>query len=135
LCFSKRARVPALALLAVFAIEVYVVSSAWVVTGGYGYGCRRLSDGATLFALGVGLAWARTEGARFERTWRRILAAFVTFCVVANVVTMELMRFRVIASSGAYARTAEYFLTEMHAPHWLARTFGVIGYPFVQPAG
>ena len=52
LLFSARARTTTLALLAVFALEVYVVSSAWVVTGGYGYGARRLSDGAPLMALG-----------------------------------------------------------------------------------
>ncbi|MDB4967436.1 MAG: hypothetical protein JWN44_3125 [Myxococcales bacterium] len=135
LAFWRRARVPALAMLAVFAIEVYVVSSAWVVTGGYGFGARRLSDGATLFALGVGLAWARAESALHARLWRRCVAGFVGFCVVLNVVAMELLRFRVIASSGAYARSAERFLTDMHAPKPLARLFGVIGYPFVQPVG
>jgi hypothetical protein len=134
LCFYRRARVPALAMLAIFAVEVYVVSSAWVVTGGYGYGARRLSDGAPLIALGVGLAWVAAESAR-RRWWRPALAWFVGFCVVANIVAMELLRFRVIASSGAYARSAERFLTDMHAPRPVARFFGAVGYPFVQPVG
>ena len=70
-----RARVT-LALLAVYVLEIYVVSSAWVVTGGYGYGARRLSDGAVLMALGLGLLWARAEarrrgrGGSWPRSWR-----------------------------------------------------------------
>ncbi len=131
LVLPGRARTTVLALLAVFALEVYVVSSAWVVTGGYGYGARRLSDGAPLFALGIGLLWARLE----SRTWpRRIVAAFVALCVLLNVATMELLRARKMPSSGAYARSAERFLADCGL-HTLGRVFGVIGYPFVQPAG
>ena len=137
LCFSGRARVTPWALVAVFALDVYVVSAAWVTTGGYGYGARRLSDGAPLFALGVGLLWARLEAARAD--WRRVgraaLAAFTALCVLVNVVTMELLRAKKIPSSGAYARSAERFLDDLGAPRPLARLFGVIGYPFVQPAG
>jgi hypothetical protein len=133
LFFCARARRVTLALVAVFALEVYVISSAWVVTGGYGYGARRLSDGATLMALGVGLLWARCEAAR--SAWpRRLVAAFVAFCVLLNVVTMELLRAKKIPSSGAYARSAERFLADLGMPH-LGRVFGIIGYPFVQPAG
>lgn len=132
LFYCRRARVTALAMLAVFALEVYVVSSAWVVTGGYGYGARRLSDGAVLFALGIGLLWAQVEASRWRR---RLLAGFAAFCVLLNVVTMELLRWRKIPSSGAYARSAERFLTDVGAPRPIARFFGVVGYPFVQPAG
>lgn len=137
LCFSGRARPTPWALLAVFALDVYVVSSAWVTTGGYGFGARRLSDGAPLFALGVGLGWARAEAARAD--WRRraraALAAFSVLCVLLNVVTMELLRAKKIPSSGAYARSAERFLDDLGAPRPLGRFFGAIGYPFVQPAG
>lgn len=133
LLFCARARRATLALLAVFALEVYVVSSAWVVTGGYGYGARRLSDGATLMALGLGLLWARSAAARSP--WpRRLVAAFVALCVLLNVTAMELLRAKRIPSSGAYARSAERFLADCHLPR-LGRVFGVIGYPFVQPAG
>lgn len=132
LAFSRRARVTTWALVAVFALEVYVVSSAWVVTGGYGYGARRLSDGAPLLALALGLLCVRVE----RITWaRRALAGFVALCIGMNVVTMELLRAKKIPSSGAYARSAERFLDDLHAPRPLARLFGVIGYPFVQPAG
>ena len=41
---------------------------------------------------------------------------------------------RRFASSGAYARSAERFLDDCGL-HRLGRLFGVIGYPFVQPAG
>jgi len=134
LCLGRRARVLKLALLAVFVLEIYVVSSAWVVTGGYGYGARRLSDGAVLFALGLGLLWVRAEAAR--SAWpRRLVAAFVALCVLLNVAAMELLRARKIASSGAYACSAERFLTEIGAPPWLGRFFARVGYPFVQPAG
>ena len=133
LFFCGRARTTTLALLAVFALEVYVVSSAWVVTGGYGYGARRLSDGATLMALCIGLLWARCDVARSP--WpRRLLAAFVALCVLLNVLAMELLRAKKIPSSGAYARSAERFVADCGLPA-LGRLFGVIGYPFVQPAG
>jgi hypothetical protein len=131
LFYAARARRLTLALVAVFALEVYVVSSAWLVTGGYGYGARRLSDGAVLMALGIGLLWARCE----RTIWaRRILAAFVALSIVLNVAAMELLRAKKIASSGAYARSAEKFLADCGLPR-LGRVFGVIGYPFVQPAG
>jgi hypothetical protein len=130
---DARARRLTLALAAVFALEIYVVSSAWVVTGGYGYGARRLSDGAVLFALGVGLLWARC--ARARSPWpRRLVAGFVALCIVLNVVTMELLRAKKIPSSGAYARSAERFLDDLGLAR-AGRLFGAIGYPFVQPAG
>ncbi|MCU1279857.1 MAG: hypothetical protein JWM53_3403, partial [bacterium] len=133
LCFSRGTRPLALALLAVFALEVYVVSSAWVVTGGYSYGARRLSDGAVLMALGIGLLWARCEAGRWR--WpRRLVAVFVALCVLLNVVAMELLRAKKIASSGAYARSAERFLADCGLPG-VGRLFGALGYPFVQPAG
>jgi hypothetical protein len=131
LFFCARARRLTLALAAVFALEVYVVSSAWVVTGGYGYGARRLSDGAVLMALGIGLLWVRCERA----TWaRRVVAGFVALCMVLNVAAMELLRGKKIASSGAYARSAERFLADCGLPS-VGRLFGAVGYPFVQPAG
>jgi len=131
LFFCGRARRVTLALVAVFALEVYVVSSAWVVTGGYSYGARRLSDGATLMALGLGLLWARVEGTAWAR---RAVAAFVALCVVLNVAAMELLRAKKIPSSGAYARSAERFLGDLGLVR-LGRFFGAVGYPFVQPAG
>ncbi|HEX9102670.1 MAG TPA: hypothetical protein VF997_10720 [Polyangia bacterium] len=133
LFFCGRARRVTLALLAVYALEVYVVASAWVITGGYGFGARRLSDGAVLMALGIGLLWARAETAR--AAWpRRLVAGFVALCVLMNVAAMELLRAKKIPSSGAYARSAERFLSDLGMPR-LGRVFGVIGYPFVQPAG
>ena len=56
-------------------------ASAWVVTGGYGYGARRLSDGAPLMALGVGASVgalrgrARAVAAPARRRVRRALRA------------------------------------------------------------
>jgi hypothetical protein len=153
LCFvatAPRARVLALGLLGVFALELYVVSSAWVLTGGYGFGARRLSDCAVLIALGVGLLWARvspsSEGSSEgpseagspsrARPWgRRLVAGFVVLCLGLNVWAMELMRAYRIASSGAYARSAQRFLEDVHAPRFVSRFFGAVGYPFVQPAG
>jgi hypothetical protein len=130
---AGRARRLTLALVAVFLLEIYVVSSAWVVTGGYGYGARRLSDGAPLMALGIGFLWARS--ARSPSPWpRRLVAAFVALCVILNVAAMELLRGKQIPSSGAYARSAERFLADCGMPR-LGRVFGAIGYPFVQPAG
>ena len=62
------------------------------------------------------------------------MAAFVALCVLLNVVAMELLRAKQIPSSGAYARSAERFLDDLGLPR-LGRVFGVVGYPFVQPAG
>jgi hypothetical protein len=133
---DRRVRVLAWALVAVFALEVYVVSSAWVVTGGYGYGARRLSDGAVLIGLGVACVWAwLSRDGRGARLGRRLLAGFSALCLLLNIGAMELLRARRIASSGAYARTAEHFLGEVGAPPSLARLFRVVGYPFVQPVG
>ena len=131
---GARARRLTLALVAVFPLEVYVVSSAWVVTGGYGYGARRLSDGAP----SAGARRRPSVGARAEARspWpRRLVAAFVAL-------TRRPQRGgdgaacarKKIASSGAYARSAERFLSDCGLPR-LGRLFGVIGYPFVQPAG
>jgi hypothetical protein len=130
----RRAPVLAGALLGVFALEIYLVSSAWVVTGGYGYGARRLSESAApMIALGVALLWAQLS----SRVWaRRLILAFAFLCVTLNLAAMELLRAHRIASSGAYARPAEYMLTEeLKAPRWLGRLFGTVGYPFVQPVG
>ena len=124
-----------LALFALFAVEVYVVSSAWVVTGGYGYGARRLSDCAVLIALGIGLLWAHFSEPVKQLAWRRLIVGFCALCIVLNVWAMELLRAHRIASSGAYARSARRFLEDAGAPTLLARFFGAVGYPFVQPAG
>jgi hypothetical protein len=128
----RRAPVIVLSLLGAFVVELYVVSSAWVLTGGYGYGARRLSDCAVLIALAVALLWTKLDGKRWPR---RILAGFGALCIALNVWAMELLRAHRIASSGAYARTAEYFFGEIKAPPALGRFFGAVGYPFVQPAG
>ncbi len=129
---AARARQLAWMLTGIFALEVYVVASAWVTTGGYGYGARRLSDGVVWLALALGLGWARVQHVGWAR---RTLAAFVALCLVLNVGAMELMRNGKIPSSGAYARSAQRFLDDLHAPAPLGRFFGAIGYPFVQPAG
>jgi hypothetical protein len=134
LFFCRRARLVTLALVFVYALEIYVVASAWMPTAGYAFGARRLSDGAVVFALGVALLWARLEAMRVR--WPRyVVGGFVGFCVVLNVWAMELLRAKKIASSGGNARTAEKFLSDAGAPAPVARFFGRVGYPFVQPAG
>lgn len=135
LCVPGRSRLTAWALTGVFALNVYVVASAWMVTGAWGYGARRLSDGAPLFALGLGLVWEAAGRVKWHRLARRALLAFTVFCIFLNCVTMELVRSRKIASSGGYARSAERFLKDAGAPPAVSHFFGVVGYPFVQPAG
>src|SRR5262249_40094536 len=66
---------------------------------------------------------------------RYVLAGFIGLCIGLNVWAMELLRAKKIASSGGTARTAEKFLSEAGAPAPVARFFGRVGYPFVQPAG
>jgi hypothetical protein len=136
LCLVRRFAAPmrrlALALTALFALEVYVVASAWVVTSGYAYGARRLSDGGILLGVGVALLWEVAA----ERRWvRRFVAGFVALCLLLNLYAMEMVRWRWVPSSGGYARTAGKWLDEAHAPTWLSRFFEKVGYPFVQPVG
>jgi hypothetical protein len=129
--FYKRARVLALALAAVFAVEVYVVASAWSVWGGWTYGARRLSDGALLFGLGVALLWAGLASG----VARKFAAAFVGLCIALNLLAMEALRAGAITSSGAHPHSATSFLKGIHAPAPVVRLFDRIGYPFVQPMG
>jgi hypothetical protein len=124
------ARRVTLGLGAVFALEVYVIASAWLVTGAYAYGARRLSDVAVLVAATLAAAWdaARPRG-------RRLLVGFTALCVALNLLAMEMVRQRRTPSSGGYARTAEKWLDEARAPKWMQRLFARTGYPFVQPVG
>ena len=128
-----RARRVTLALLAVFALEVYVISSAWVVTGGYGYGARRLSDGATLMALGIGLLWARREVARSP--WpRRALSPVSSRCACCSTSRRWSSCAREDSVVGRL-RALGRALPRRCRDASLGRVFGAIGYPFVQPAG
>jgi hypothetical protein len=127
---ARKARVLALGLLGVFLVDLYVVACAWVLSGGYGYGARRLSDGALLIGLGVALLYDRV-GAR----GRRLVVAFGAFSVALCLFTMEMQRAHGVPSSGGYARTAARYLEQAGAPKPLRHVFDHIGYPFVQPAG
>jgi hypothetical protein len=136
LAVTQRARRLAWSLTAVFALEVYLVASAWVVTSGYAFGARRLSDGGVLLGVGAALLWERV---RERIVVRRFVASFVVLCLVLNLAAMELVRGslpgRHVASSGGYARTAGKWLEEAGAPLWMSRFFERVGYPFVQPLG
>ncbi len=121
-----------IALLAVFAVELYVIACAWTPTAGYAFGARRLSDGALLLGLGAALAFDWTAPRRLAR---RALFAFVTLCLLLNVVAMELMRTHIIASSGSYPHTPSKMLEEARWPPRIARLADYVGYPFVQPVG
>jgi hypothetical protein len=130
--FAQRARRALWGLFAIFAVEVYICSTAWVPSGAYAFGARRLSDGAIL----IGLAVAALADRVAARTWaRRALAGFAGLCVALCVFAMEMQRQHKTQSSGGYARTAGRYLADVGAPGWLARAFERVGYPFVQPAG
>jgi hypothetical protein len=132
LVIGRRERRLGMALLGVFLVELYVVASAWMVTSGYAYGARRLSDSAVLLGVGVAMLYDRVAE---RRAWRRAVVGFAGLCVVLNGLSMELVRARRVGSSGGYARTAGRWLDEARAPAWLSRLFERTGYPFVQPAG
>jgi len=120
-------------LLTAFAIETYIVSSAWVLHAGYSYGNRRLSDGALLWGLGVAFAWQATDSRRW---WRRITIGFATFCMLFNCFLTEMVRTRHTASSSAYSKSMAWvFEQELHLPPSMVRAAEWIGYPFAQPAG
>ncbi len=120
-----------IALLVVFAVEVYVIACAWQPTAGYAYGARRLSDGALLLGLGVAVASARLDGRRA----RQILHGLVVLCALVNLYCMELVRNHWLASSGAYPRTLGKFLQEAHWPRTWADRADRFGFPLAQPAG
>ena len=107
------------------------MSSAWVVTGGYGYGARRLSDGARCSRSASAFCGRAPTGAWARPPRRRVRRA--SACVM-NVVAMELLRAKKIPSSGAYARSAERFSTTSGC-RASAASSASIGYPFVQPVG
>ncbi len=133
--FGAKERRFVLPLVIAFALNVYVVACGWLVHGAFGYGARRLSDGAVLFAVGVALlAVALGERPRA----RRALLGFVAFCVIFNVAGMEAQRSGRARSSGACTRRISDYLRDLRGPEWFAsvgRVFDVIGNPFVQPAG
>jgi hypothetical protein len=125
---ARRARGLAWALTAIFALDVYVCSGAWLPSAAYSYGARRLSDGAPLFALGAALLYERVR-------WKRAVVGFTAFCVALCIVTMEMQRIGHVPSSGGKARTAGTYLEEAHGPLVLQKLFDAVGYPFVQPVG
>lgn len=126
-----------LPLVAAFLLNVYLVACGWLVHGAYGYGARRLSDGAILFAVGVALC-ARSSEASTRRWTRGLLLAFVAFCCFYNVLAMELQRQRRTGSSGARTRhIADYGREAAGGKDWgaaLGAPFGWLGHPFTQPA-
>jgi hypothetical protein len=124
------ARRLAVALGAVFAIEIYIVAAAWVVSGGYSFGARRLSDAAVVLAVGLAMLYARASA-----RGRRVVVGFTALCIVMNVAAMELQRAGLEPSSGGQARPASLWLRDAHAPEFVQRLFARIGYPFSQPAG
>lgn len=116
---------------AVFLVELYVVASAFVPAGGYGYGARRLSDAAPFLALGAAMLYDQVRAV----AWKRVVAGFTALCVALCLFSMEMQRAHRTGSSGGYARTAGAYLREVRAPVFLQRLFDAIGYPFSQPAG
>jgi len=131
LAWPHKARRLALALTAVFLVEVYICSAAWVPSGAYSYGARRLSDGAPLLGLGAALLYDRLASVR----WKRVVVAYAALCIALCIFTMEMQRLRKTQSSGGYARTGQRYLEDVGAPRWAQIAVEKIGYPFVQPAG
>lgn len=118
-------------LVLVFALNLYVVSCAWVLHGGFTFGARRLSDAAALIGLGVAVLFARSG-----RRGRLAILGFTAFCVVFNVTLTELLRLRKLRGSSAEARSlASWLEYDLRAPGWAVRLAENVGYPFVQPAG
>lgn len=116
-----------------FLADLYIVSCAWMVTGGFGYGQRRLSDCVVLLGLGVGYLWDRCAA---HRVWRGLLLAFIVFTTFLNFMCVELLRLRKMGSPGGATRSfAAVLENEVHAPAWLVSIARNVGYPFCQPAG
>jgi hypothetical protein len=118
-------------LAAIFVVNLWVVASAWVLSGGYGFGARRLSDGATLFAVALAIGWAALPSG-----WvRRATVGFVALCVALTTGAAGLQQRSKSRSTSAMARTRGAWLREVKGPEWLARLLETTGDPFVQPAG
>jgi hypothetical protein len=122
----------ALMMLVPFVIEVYICSAAWVPSGAYAYGARRLSDGAPLFGLGVALAYAAVE----QRWKRNLVLGSAIFFVVLCLFTMEMQRFGKARSSGANARTVGMYIQDAGAKptSWAVRAGDAVSLPWSLPA-
>lgn len=111
--------------------DVLLVAWSWVWYGSFGFGCRRLSDCAPAFALGVAALVARTQ----TRPWlQRAVAGALVLCAVLNLGLVEVLRRRALPSSGAAARPAFRAAQALHAPAPVVRALRH-GWPFVQPVG
>ena len=121
-----------IAVVASFLLDLYIVACAWMVSSGFSYGNRRLSDCAVVFGLGVAMLHRRWQAHSSRRRW---LMGFLVLCTVINLALMEVLRAQKMASSGsashALARALEY---DLHAPKWLVRGAAIVGYPFDEPA-
>jgi hypothetical protein len=141
----------------VLAIEWWVNASAWDHWASWTFGARRFTDATVVFAMGLGGCWAactmRGRGAppegmamavrpseplagqRLPRGVRRGLWV-VTFLAVAwNGLLMELVRQRLIKSSGAGAFAASDWVRWAKGPAWLGQALDRFGFPFNQPVG
>jgi hypothetical protein len=129
--FGRGARALKAMLGTAFLLNLYVVAAAWLLSAGYSYGARRLSDSAPLIGLGVALLYDRLQ----TPIGRRAARGFTALCVVLCLLSMELQRFGLTRSSGGYARTAGQYLEEARLPRWSQNVADAVGYPFVQPVG
>jgi hypothetical protein len=114
-------------------LDFYIVASAWMVTTGFAYGSRRLSDCSIFF--GIGVAFLLDRWVTRPRL-RRALVWFLAFTTVLNVTTIILLHARKMSSPGSITRSmAQVLEYDFHAPSWMVEAARYVGYPFVQPAG
>lgn len=128
---GARLRGLAAVALVVAAADVLLVSVSWIWYGAWGFGCRRLSDCAPLWAIGVGAAWQAAAGSRGRRI---ALGAVLFACVALNLTLVELTRRRVLPSAGDAAMPAWRWVERAGGPRWLRAALR-LGNPLVQPVG
>lgn len=114
-------------------LDFYIVCCAWMVAGGYSYGCRRLTDCVILLGLGIAFLYDRVAT---KPRRRKALVGFLAFTTVLNIACMMPLLFRKAPSSGSATRSfAQVMEYDFHAPRFLVAAARYGGYPFVQPAG
>ncbi|HEY3354829.1 MAG TPA: hypothetical protein VGQ83_16365 [Polyangia bacterium] len=122
-------------LALVLGLTLWVNAAAWDHWGSWAFGARRFTGVTVVFAAGLAGCWALVAAGARRRAATAALVGAAVLAIGLNGLLMELVRRRVVHSSGAAALPAGYWVRLARGPAWLAGLLDRTGYPFAQPAG